>query len=182
MTCASDETGTGLLRFFTERWLDAEPTVSAFIFACVRDFHHAEDLVQTVAMDAASSVETFDRSRPFGPWIMGIARNRVLKYYRKRSNDLLRFDVATLDALAEAHQSVMDEAADRRRALAACVEDLGDKLRTAIEMRYRQDAPAAQIAHALGMTSNAVFVMLHRTRNALLECIERRLGERGSAQ
>ncbi|MBI1368949.1 MAG: sigma-70 family RNA polymerase sigma factor [Planctomycetes bacterium] len=177
MEAPRNEQAGELVRLFAERWLDAEAAVSSFIFASVRDFQHAEDLIQTVAMDAAAAIGTYDRARPFLPWIMGIARNRVLKYYRTRTGDRLVFDERTLAAFAAAHEAAADEADTRRRALDQCLSTLTGRTRDAIEWRYRSDLSAADIAARLGMTPNAVFVMLHRARQTLLDCIRKRLAE-----
>lgn len=166
-----------LVAFFTRQWLDAEPTVSAFIFSSVRDFHAAEDLIQTVAVDAAAAIESYDRSRPFGPWIMGIARNRVLKHYRSVSSDALTFDAETLASIADAHESITDEIDDRRRSLRQCIEQLTDRARDVVKLRYEDDLPAAAIADRLGLNANAVYVTLHRARQTLADCIEGKLSE-----
>lgn len=166
-----------LVAFFTRQWLDAEPTVSAFIFSSVRDFHAAEDLIQTVAVDAAAAIESYDRSRPFGPWIMGIARNRVLKHYRTVAADALTFDAATLQSIADAHESITDEVDDRRRSLRLCIAELTDRAREVVKLRYEDDLAAAAIAERLGLNANAVYVTLHRARQTLADCIERRLAE-----
>ena len=55
-------------------WVQSQSIVSAYITANVIDLHHAEDLIQDVAKAVAEKFDAFDRSRPFTPWVLGIAR------------------------------------------------------------------------------------------------------------
>ncbi len=72
------------MRELARLWVQSQSVISAYITANVIDAHHAEDLVQEVAQVVAEKFMTFDRSRSFLSWALGIARNRVLKYYRSR--------------------------------------------------------------------------------------------------
>ncbi len=70
------------VRELARLWVQSQSVISAYITANVLDVQHAEDLVQEVAQVVAEKFDTFDRSRSFISWSLGIARNRVLKYYR----------------------------------------------------------------------------------------------------
>ncbi len=73
------------VRELARLWVQSQSVISAYITANVLDVQHAEDLVQEVAQVVAEKFDTFDRSRSFISWALGIARNRVLKYYRSRA-------------------------------------------------------------------------------------------------
>ena len=73
------------VRELARLWVQSQSVISAYITANVLDVQHAEDLVQEVAQVVAEKFDTFDRERSFISWALGIARNRVLKYYRSRS-------------------------------------------------------------------------------------------------
>ena len=72
-------------------WSEAQPVVAAMIVGAVVDFQHAEDLVSQVAETVVMKFGDYDRSRPFVPWALGIARNIVLRHYERRAGDRLVF-------------------------------------------------------------------------------------------
>ena len=105
-------------------WVQSQAIISAYITANVIDLHHAEDLVQEVAQIVAEKFGEFDPQRSFvflGG--MGIARNRVLKYYRTRSRDRLILGEAALQKLESAFEHVEHEVEDRRLALSCLGTD-----------------------------------------------------------
>src|SRR5262245_53250378 len=93
----NDQTPLASVRELARLWVQSQSAISAYITAHVFDVHHAEDLVQEVAQAAAESFASFDRSRSFLSWVLGIARNRVLKYYRTRARDRLILSEAALE-------------------------------------------------------------------------------------
>jgi len=162
-------------------WVGAQPSVSAYIWSCVHDFHTAEDLLQDVAEDAATSFEKYDPSRPFIAWALGIARFKVIDYYRKNDRDPHIFlgEPETLESLTAAFEEIFPQANARREALAFCLDKLPDKSRKALEMRYELDMKPAQIAERTGTSSGVVRVMLTRIRNALSKCVKQRIEQTG---
>src|SRR5438128_1215121 len=87
-------------------WERARPAVFAYLTASVYDFHRAEDLLQEVAVAIASQFHSYDRSRPFLAWAMGIARNRTLLYFREQARDRRHFSEQTLRVLDAAAQQL----------------------------------------------------------------------------
>ena len=78
------------LRQVTRGWTLAQPAVAAFLTSVVRDFRERDDLLQEVAVAVLESFESYDESRPFVPWAIGIARHRVGTWLRSRRRDRLR--------------------------------------------------------------------------------------------
>jgi RNA polymerase sigma-70 factor, ECF subfamily len=168
------------VRELARLWVQSQSVISAYITANVLDVQHAEDLVQEVAQVVAEKFDTFDRSRSFISWALGIARNRVLKYYRTRARDRLVLSETALTKLEEAMATVESEVEDRRVALKICLERIQGRRREVLEMRYTQNAKAVDIAHRFSMSTDGVFVMLHRIRTALYACIHRQLAKEGA--
>lgn len=162
-------------------WVSAQPSVSAYIWSCVNDFHAAEDLLQEVAEDVATSFEKYDPDRPFVGWALGIARFKVIDHYRRHDRDPHVFlgEPATLESLSTAFEDIFPETNERREALQHCMDKLPDKSRKALEMRYELDMKPATIAERTGTSSGVVRVMLTRIRSALSKCVETRLKQSG---
>jgi RNA polymerase sigma-70 factor (ECF subfamily) len=168
---------TKSMRELARLWVQSQSAISAYLTANVIDVHHAEDLVQEVAQVVAESFGEYDRRRSFTSWALGIARNRLLKYYRSRARDRLVLSEAALGKLADALERVEHEAEDRRIALRACLERIEGRRRTVLELRYGENAKVMAIAQQLQMSPDAVSVMLHRIRTILYECIQRQLAK-----
>lgn len=161
-------------------WTEAQPVVAALVAGSVVDFQHGEDLVSQVAETIVLKFDDYDRTRPFTPWALGIARNIVLRHYERRAGDrLVFFDGSALAALAVAHEQIAGESTERLAALRQCLAEIRGKTRRVMEMRYLHGLKPAAIGQALEMTSNAVWVMLHRGREAVARCMKKRLAAAG---
>jgi RNA polymerase sigma-70 factor (ECF subfamily) len=157
-------------------WSEAQPVVAAMVAGAVVDFQHSEDLVSQVAETVVMKFDDYDRSRPFTPWTLGIARNIILRHYERRAGErLVFFDDRILSAMAIAHEQVAGESAERLAAMQKCLAQIKGKTRRVMEMRYLHGLKPAAIGHSLDMTTNAVWVMLHRGRDAVAKCIGRKL-------
>jgi RNA polymerase sigma-70 factor (ECF subfamily) len=160
-------------------WVQSQSVISAYISANVVDAHHVEDLVQEVAQICAEKFDSFDRQRSFVSWALGIARNRLLKYYRTRSRDRLVLSETALVRLEAGMERIQHEAEDRREALRICLRQIHGRRQAVLTMRYGNNARVADIASQLGMSASAVSVMLHRVREALFACVRRHLASKG---
>jgi RNA polymerase sigma-70 factor, ECF subfamily len=162
-------------------WVQSQPVISAYITANVVDSHHAEDLVQEVAQVVAEKFSSFDRHRSFTSWAIGIARNRLLKYYRSHARDRIVLSETALSRLGEGLERIEDEVEDRREALRICLERIQGRRREVLEMRYGESVAIPEIATRFDMSTSAVSVMLHRIRTALHSCIAYQLADRSSS-
>jgi len=72
-------------------WGKAQPLVAAYVHSVVWNVHDAEDVVQETIGAIVKLFDRFDDKRPFTPWAIGIARNKVREYCRARARDPLVF-------------------------------------------------------------------------------------------
>lgn len=164
----------------TRLWTVAQPVVSAFVTSVIRDFKDRDDVLQDIAVAAIESFEAYDAERPFVPWVMGLARNQVGLYLRRRRRDRLTFDQATVECLATAFSEVAPVQRQRLDALADCLKQVTGRARTLCQLRYRDDLKPAAIATRLGMQPNAVAKALQRIRDQLRSCVSRRSSPGGA--
>jgi RNA polymerase sigma-70 factor (ECF subfamily) len=135
----------------------------------------ADDITQEtfLAIARAAFVER-DEQQTTG-YLRVVARNQLLALRRKQ-----RREVSTVEL--EAAESVWATAAGSDGtltgyldALRDCVAGLQGRLRQAIDLHYRDGAGREAIAAALEMKPDGVKTLLRRTRQALRECVERKL-------
>ncbi|MGI9458147.1 MAG: sigma-70 family RNA polymerase sigma factor [Aeoliella sp.] len=163
-------------------WTKAHAVVSGYIRSTVIDFHRAEDVLQETAATVAEKFDEYDSSRPFNPWALGIARNKVLDALRKSARDRLVFDESVVTQLSMTYADLQTDASEIHIALEHCVERVKGRSRKLLEMRYLRDQTADAIAAATGMTAGAVAVALHRIRKALHDCIEQQTSVKAASQ
>ncbi|QVL33544.1 sigma-70 family RNA polymerase sigma factor [Telmatocola sphagniphila] len=157
----------------TKLWTLAVPTVSAFITSQVRDFQDRDDLLQEIAVAVLESFERYDPKASFLGWCIGIARNQIHLYFRRKNRDRLAFDTETVDRIAQAFEnsSLKENGLDY---LTECYEKLDSKAKSLCNFRYQQDLKPAQISDQMGMTPNLVAKALQRIRDRLRDCLERK--------
>jgi len=160
---------------FAALWLQAEPSISAYVSASVRGYHDAEDVVQRIAAELARRFDEYDAARPFVGWAMWIAKSRVIDFYRPQGRSRLIFSEGLLTRLAETRAEQATERIDGREALQTCRVQVPDKSRHLLDLRYVEERSAAETARQVNSTDGSVRVALTRIRSQLADCIQRRL-------
>ncbi len=153
-------------------------SLTAFLRAAVDDGAAADDLFQDTVLVAWRKVGEYDRARPFGAWLRGIARRLVLEHYRKSAREVTLSDERLLDHLdrrmAEVDRQPGDTLDEKIAALKDCIDRLPPLYREPLEHHYRHDRTAEWIADRLATTKDAVQKQLQRARVQLAECLERK--------
>ena len=153
--------------------------LSAFLRSAVRDPHAVEDLFQETMLTAWRKLDAFDRDRPFGPWLRGIAAKLTLAYYRSHAAAAAPLDEATLEWLesrfAQLHQLRGDTLSEKLDALRDCVQDLPAEYRRPVELRYGQARTLDDVGETLQLAIETLKKRLTRAKSRLAECLERKL-------
>ena len=135
-------------------WTESQPVVAAYVLSIIPNFHQAEDVLQQVAVALVSEFERFDASRPFLPWVLGIARNIALK---SRRDSVRRWKHELSEALIEQIESAFQEQDDSlpamRRWLRYCLRKQPKKMLELLQWRYAHDLKPSEVAPRMGITS-----------------------------
>ena len=153
--------------------------VRACLAARLDDPHEAEDLAQEVFVTAFRKLDEFDPERPLAPWLRSIAFNLMRNHWRKFRARAIGGN-AELAALLD--QRVAAECGPEREprllsALQDCLEQLDGPARELLERRYGQEQSVRELSSALQRGYSALTMQLHRLRELVGACIERKLGE-----
>lgn len=155
----------------TRLWIEAEPSVRAFVFASISSFADAEDVVQKTALTVTRRFDEYDPSRSFQAWAIWLAKSRVIDHYRVSGRQKLLMSSALMDSLADSLVARQAERSARAAALEQCIEKLPDKSKRLLKLKYEEDASAKEIAQVMDSTAASVRVMLHKVRNLLADCV-----------
>ena len=153
--------------------------LSVYLRAALHDAAREDDLFQEAMLTAWRTLDRFDRSRPFGPWLRGIAARLLLAERRQGSRRPLPCDAAVLEQLEANCLALSSQAGDtldqKLEGLRDCLDQLPEPYREAIHLRYTEELTGPRLAERLQLTSEALKKRLQRARARLLECLERKL-------
>src|SRR6266571_3495450 len=128
-----------------------------------------EDLVQDILLSLHSVRATYDPGRPFVPWLMAIARNRLADSARRHARRAAN-EVAT-DRLPETfsgeHANMHADAYGDPEALRRAIRRLPRGQRVALEMLKLREMSLKEAATVTGMSVGALKVAAHRGMSAL---------------
>jgi RNA polymerase sigma-70 factor (ECF subfamily) len=158
---------------FTRQWTSALPKVAAFVGSMVFEASDRDDVLQDCAVAAMTSFDRYDASRPFPAWVVGVARNQVRLYLRRKSKDPHIFDDDALENLVEAFARHRPAHEQKLTRLEHCVSQLEGRAREICELRYSQNLKPAAIGEQLGMSANSAAKALQRIREQLRSCLEK---------
>jgi RNA polymerase sigma-70 factor, ECF subfamily len=131
-------------------------------YLVTHDAAAAEDIAQESFLAAIRALDTFDRRRPFGPWLHRIAVNRAIDWTRARK---LRAEVELSDSVPAPQERTR---APRDDVLAA-LGRLSPEHRAVVVMRHLLEFTPGEIAEALGLPRGTVNSRLRRGLDALRE-------------
>ena len=155
-------------------WMQILPTVSAYVRSMILNYHDSEDIIQNIAVIFAEKYDRLDPSREVLPWILRIARYEVVNYFRSQGREQIIFDEKVLQRIERAYHVIHDESEGIKKALHTCIESLNDRPRHVLKLRYFREMEIRDISRRLGLSSNAVYIILCRVREALANCVQKK--------
>ncbi|MBB5443123.1 MULTISPECIES: sigma-70 family RNA polymerase sigma factor [unclassified Paraburkholderia] len=147
---------------------DIAPYLRALAARHIRSDEDIEDTVQDVLLTVHSVRNTYDPTRPFGPWLVAIANRRIVDGLRRRGRigsheTLVETDLETFPA---AEANLQEEAADARLVREA-IEQLPVGQRDAMRMLKLEEMSLQEAAAASGTSVAALKVATHRAMKRL---------------
>lgn len=173
------EARNGDLAAFSRLVVRHQGAVRAFLHVRLSRKHEAEDLAQETFVTAWRRLGEFDLSRPFAPWLRGIAENHLRNHLRKFRAEPIGGDEALqmmLDREQDAQGAGASESA-LSTALGECIEQTGGPARELLMARYAEGRSMAELCASTGRKHSAITMKLHRLRLALAACVEAKLSE-----
>lgn len=135
-----------------------------------------EDAVQEILIVVHGIRHTYERGRPFKPWLGTIASRRCIDLLRKRAHRL-RHEFDGMEALPElaGHEgSPLDEAAraESARTLREAVEILPERQREAVRLLRLKELSLGEAAERSQQSTGALKVAYHRALKSLRKALE----------
>ena len=132
-----------------------------------------EDLLQDVLLSLHEARATYDRNRPFLPWVMAIVRNRVVdgarRYLSRSAHEVV---VERLpETFSGDNPNTIGEVYGDPGALSGALGTLPQGQRHAIEMLKLREMSLKEAAAASGLTIAALKVAVHRGMKTLRKAL-----------
>jgi RNA polymerase sigma-70 factor (ECF subfamily) len=133
----------------------------------------AEDLAQEACVRAFAALGSFDERSAFATWFYAIGRHVSLDWMRRRKVRR-REHAGGLDEIAERPGAADPPfarllALESRAALEAALARLSERHRRVLLLRCVEGRSCGEIAAALGVSANAVSIMIYRAKSELRE-------------
>jgi len=156
----------------------------------LRDAGAAEDAVQDTLIAALEGLDRFGGNSSLKTWLTGILKHKIIDHHRRQSReqplteDDERSEAEAVDALfkSDGHWNNRprnwgdpDHALENKKFLEAldlCTKNLPAKAARVFMMRDVMEIETEDICKALNITATNCWVMLHRARLSLRECLE----------
>jgi RNA polymerase sigma-70 factor, ECF subfamily len=156
----------------------------------LRDAGAAEDAVQDTLIAALEGIDRFAGTSSLKTWLTGILKHKIIDHLRRQSReqplveDDERSESEAVDALfkrdghwdkSPGNWADPDQSLENKKfieALEKCTQNLPAKTARVFLMRDVMEVDTDDICKELNITSTNCWVMLHRARLSLRECLE----------
>lgn len=182
---------------------EMRPQLMRFARMQLRSDAAAEDVVQEALLAALENAAGFEGAAAAKTWVFAILKNRIVDEFRSRARRPSSESIELPDAPGDADsgfETLFDSRghwckppsawAEPERALQdqqfwtvlqACLDHLPEKPARVFTMREFLDLTTEEICKELAISSSNCWVLLHRARLGLRECLSQRwFGEQGS--
>ncbi|WP_044300667.1 sigma-70 family RNA polymerase sigma factor [Rhodopirellula sallentina] len=138
-----------------------------------------DDLSQEVFMSAYRNLDQFDLDGDFGAWLRGIARNKLLMYFRttqRRSQRESKFREEVAQLLEHDLEKIFVRQNNFAiEALLRCISKLPDRMRHVVRAGL-EGTKAAALAEELSTSLGAIYNLNYRASSLLRECVKAEIG------
>ena len=178
-----------------DRWVDEHgDCLYRYAFTRVRKEEVAEDLVQDTLLVAVRTNDRFGGRSSERSWLVGILKNKISDHFRKLGRET---NFTDLEFFSDEHLDKFDgdnhwihergpsdwkpegEEAMKRaefwQTIQGCLAKMPERVAAVFTMREMDDVPSKEICATLNISEANLWVMLHRARMALRQCLEANL-------
>lgn len=159
----------------------------------VRNRELAEDLIQDTFISALKSQQTYNGTASEKTWLTAILKNKIIDYYRSNLNKYSKLtdsfdgnanndffdskkDFFWAEGKIPKEWNVTENSIENNEfnaTLLNCMEKMPQKLVAVFSLKYIDDEATETICKEVGITSSNYWVMIHRAKLQLRECLEK---------
>jgi len=153
-----------------------EMPVRLALAALLPESASVEDLAQETFVTAFTKLREYRIGTDFRAWIQAVARNLAANERRRwlrKHHHLRQYRARIEEEVAPRLEALSGQLGDDAAgALRECVSRLQEQARGVVEAFYFDDLPSGKIAERFRRPASWVFVVLHRARAAIGQCLK----------
>ncbi len=172
------------------KWVDSYGDVLfAYALSRLRDRTLAEEAVQETFLSALKSIDQYRQTGSEGAWLMGILKRKVIDQARSQAKQPAALEndpiVSALfdnrgnwSKSAKANSAMRLDSIEREEfkvVFQDCLQKLPPTQASTFWLREVQQECAEEVCKALEISSSNFWVLMHRARLALAECMKTRM-------
>lgn len=174
-----------------EKWVEKHGDyLYNYAYSRIQSKEIAEDLVQDTFIAGLKAAASFEGRSSEITWLISILKRKIIDYFRKAST---KQEISQTEYLSPFQtEGIMKGGWNMERApkvwpddmnnpihqkefrkiLEFCLSLLPEKLKAVFVLKFMEDVNSDEVCKELGCSPSNFWVMLHRTRLRLRECIE----------
>lgn len=159
-----------------------EGWIRGFLRARISDWAAADDLAQEVFVTAFRRISTYKPDASFESWLRGIAINHLRNFIRKRRELCIGGSEEMQELIDQGAAAILHGAGENQalEALRSCLERIDGPSRELLDQRYGAGRTVREISASSGRGYSALTMQLHRLREILADCVQRKLEASGT--
>lgn len=160
---------------FVRLLMKHDRAIRAYLRALLPTVNDVDEVMQEVSVIAWRKFDQLDDPRNFCRWACVIARYEVLMHRRRKARDRFVLGQEVEQLIADEGVEELSIREEQLDALENCLDRLPPERRQLTLKIYSADASMKTIAASLGKSPEAIYKMISRIRQKLLECVEQRI-------
>lgn len=161
------------MRDFVQLMTEFQPRLYGYILALAGNPDVANDVLQDANIVLWKHSSQFTPGSNFKAWSFRIAHFQYMAYRQKRLRDKVLFSDELISKLATEVKDVDDLYEQRKISLERCLEQMPERSREVIRLRYADELNVDQMAERLRRSANAIHQILFRARRWLINCVQK---------
>lgn len=160
------------------------PNIMGFLWNKINNPHEMEDLAQEIFLTAYRKLGTLKKQSKFKAWLMQIAKNKVINFYRETSrkpvfllnkNHIGKCSEKMWEALSDSSPGPAEIALaeQTKRIVIQELEKIKDKYKTVLYLRLFKEESTETIARNMNLTPSTVRTLLHRGLKLLRKALKK---------
>jgi RNA polymerase sigma-70 factor (ECF subfamily) len=162
----------------------------AFALKRIQDPEVSKDLLQDTFMAGIKNISNFKGISSEKTWLTSILKNKIIDYYRKKACEIMVSDTVTAtiqdDKFFESNghwklqyfpekwsieETGYVENKELKRVLERCIKKLPVLWSMVFNLKYLEEEDSKKICKELGISASNFWVIIHRSKVSLRECI-----------
>lgn len=167
---AKDKNQKAQTQLINQFWVD----VFSFVMKKVGDENDADEITVSVFSKVLSKLDLFDPNFQFKTWILTIAQNTVIDFWRKKSRENEDAN-DTLDDVKNEYAKSPEElliSEEEQRKILGIIETMDAKNQDIIRLRFFEEKSIKEIAEELNLSVANTKVRIMRAKKILAELLK----------